>query len=221
MKRQSCKLCGSAFHTKFRCPQNQEAKQKHYDTMKRMQQNLSPSKPAKKKKPTLAQINKKIANGGTLTIAERKIQYNKQKDKAWKAFSDWVRMSECLSTTGTFERGICVTCNIAGRPDEFPYSKLQAGHAVGGRKNAVLFHEDIVHIQCQQCNRQGNGGLAGDYGNYMAYLVRKYGLDHAEGLQRLKNAYKEITHQDLIDIEKKYKDKLEELKCNNPQKALF
>lgn len=205
MKQQTCKLCGSVFHTKFKCPQNKQAVEKHRATLKRMST-------VKKKKPTLEQINKKLKEGGTLTIAEKKIQYNKQKEKAWKAFSDWVRHKECLETTGTFERGICVTCNVSGRPDEFPYEKLQAGHAVGGRKNAVLFHEDIVHIQCMNDNRQGNGGLAGDYGNYMAYLVRKYGLEHAEALQRLKNAYKEITYDDLVEIEKKYKDKLEHLK---------
>lgn len=175
----------------------------------------------KKRRPTVAQINKKLKEGGTLTVAEKKIQYNKQKDKAWKAFSDWVRKSECLASTGTFERGICVTCNIAGRPDELPYEKLQAGHAVGGRGNAVLFHEEIVHIQCQQCNRQGNGGLAGDYGNYMTYLVRKYGLEHAESLQRLKNTYKEITYDDLVDIEKKYRDKLEHLKAQDSRTKLL
>ena len=205
MKQQTCKLCGSVFHSRYKCPHNLEAKQKHLDTIKRM--NTKP----RKRKPTLTQINKKLKEGGTLTIAEKKIQYNKQKDKAWKAFSNWVRKSECLTSTGTFEKGICVTCDIAGRPSEFPYEKLQAGHAVGGRGNAVLFHEELVHIQCQQCNRQGNGGLSGDYGNYMTYLVRKYGLEHAEGLQRLKNTYKEITYQDLVDIEKKYKDKLKDL----------
>lgn len=204
-KTPTCKKCGQEGHYGINC----------------LNTPRKPIKSTKKRKPTIAQINKKLKDGGNLTKAEEKIQYKKQKDRAWKAFSDWVRNSECLASTGTFERGICVTCNVAGRPDEFPYAKLQAGHAVGGRGNAVLFHEDIVHIQCSNDNRQGAGGLSGDYGNYMTYLVRKYGLEHAESLQRLKTAYKAYSYQDLVEIERLYKEKLEELKGSDKRLSLF
>ena len=110
MKQIKCKICSSVYHTAHKCPQNLEAKKKHLDTLKKMT-----SKP-KKRKPTLTQINKKLKEGGTLTIAEKKIQYNKQKDKAWKAFATFIRHRDCLATTGTFERGLCVTCEFAGRP---------------------------------------------------------------------------------------------------------
>lgn len=204
-KIKACKHCGSELHLSLRC----------------FKAPRKPIQAKKKRKPTMAQINKKLKQGGSLTIAEKKIQYKRQKDKAWKAFSDYIRHRDCMATTGTFERGLCVTCEVAGRPSLFPYAKLQAGHAVAGRGNAVLFHEEIVNIQCMQCNRQGGGGLSGDYGNYMTHLVRKYGIDHAEGLQRLKTAYKDYTHADLVEIEKLYKQKLEELKKNDKRIQLL
>lgn len=227
MKQQTCKLCGSVFHTKMKCPQNEETKAKALATQKRMaekqrlKQAQKPRVVVKKRKPTLAQIKKKIAHGGSLTVAEKKIQYKKQKDKAWSAFSTYIRHRDCLATTGTFERGTCVTCVVRGDYTEYPYSRIQAGHAVGGRGNAVLFHEEIVWGQHDHCNSQSHGGLSGDYGNYMTFLVRKYGLEHAESLQRLKNAYKDYTYEDLVLIEQEYKDKLEHLKSQDLRTKLF
>lgn len=164
-------------------------------------------------------VNAKIKAGGNLTKAEQKIQYNNQKDKAWRAFSDFIRADGCLDTTGTLEHGICATCEVAGRPSEFPYAKLQAGHSVGGRRDSVLFHEDIVWLQCMQCNRQGGGGLSGDYGNFMTFLIRKFGLEYAESLQRLKTAYvKSYTYYDLVEVEQKYKNKLADLLENRDKR---
>lgn len=139
---------------------------------------------------------------------------SKAKDKAWKAFSDWVRARDCLATTGTLEYCICITCNERGDSSWKPYRLIQAGHAVGGRGNAVLFHEDIVWGQCNKCNRQGYGGLNGDYGNFARALIKKFGVEHVEELQRLKGTFKKYTAQDFIEIEKKYKEKLAKLKQN-------
>lgn len=204
-KTKACKHCGSELHLSLKCFN-------------------APRKPIavkKKRKPTIAQINKKLKEGGNLTVAEKKIQYSKQKDKAWKAFSDYIRHRDCYKTTKTFDYGTCITCVVRGDYTQYPYKRIQAGHGVGGRKNAVLFHEQIVNGQCDHCNRQGMGGLSGDYGNYMAYFVREYGLEHAEGLQRLKNAYLNYTYDDLVDIECKYKQKLEELKSKDQRIKLL
>lgn len=214
MKQQSCKLCGSVFHTKFKCPQNKQAVEKHRATLKRMGT-------VKKKKPTLTQINKKLKEGGTLTVAEKKIQYNKQKDKAWKAFSDYIRHRDCLATTGTFERGKCVTCMVRGDYTEYPYARIQGGHAFSGRSDPILFDEEIVWGQHDRCNQQGAGGLGGDYGNYMLFLIKKFGLEYAEELSRKKYTYKRYTYEDLVEIEKKYKDKLEELKRKDMRLSLL
>jgi hypothetical protein len=60
------------------------------------------------------------------------------KDKAWRAFSEYIRTKECLETTGSPFGGICVTC---GR--EYDYMELQAGHFLASRCNSILFEENV------------------------------------------------------------------------------
>src|SRR5690606_5871776 len=132
------------FHTKFKCPQNKQAVEKHRATIKRMStqpKDHSRQVAKKVKKPTIVQINKKLKEGGTLTVAEKKIQLKRQKDKSWKAFSDYIRHRDCLATTGTFEYGKCVTCMVRGDYTDYPYARIQAGHAFSGRSDPILFDE--------------------------------------------------------------------------------
>ena len=142
-------------------------------------------------------------------LSTKPIKRSKAKDRAWKAFSDWVRLRDCLATTGTREYGICITCNERGDSSWKPYKELQAGHAVGGRGNAVLFHEQIVSIQCGYCNRKPPMGLGGDYGNYTIALIKRYGLEQVEQWQKLRHDTSvKYSITDLLEIEKKYKKKL-------------
>ena len=52
--------------------------------------------------------------------------------KAWDAFSLFIRLRDCLKTTGAKEYGVCFTC---GR--KYAFKALQAGHFVRGRGGAV------------------------------------------------------------------------------------
>ena len=215
MKKQvECTQCGSKYHYQTFCP----SKPKKTPSRSR----ISPSKPTKAKKPTASQVKAKLKRGEYLTVADKKILYKNQDKKAWEAFSAFIRARDCLKYTGTLEYGHCVTCKEAGREFEFPYTKLQAGHAVGGRKAAVLFHEEIVNTQCMLCNSQSAGGRSGDYGSYAMFLVKKYGVEHADALQRLKTTYRDKhTYEELVEIEKKYKLKLEELKSSDKRVSLI
>lgn len=67
----------------------------------------------------------------------------REKAKTWKAFSIYIRTRDCIRTTGDPTKGSCITCN---KP--FDFKNLQAGHAIGGRNNSVLFDEEIVYGQC-------------------------------------------------------------------------
>jgi len=193
-----CPYCKKVGHSGFYCP----------DKPKKPIKKTAIKPSPRKKKPTASQVKAKLKNGANLTLIDKKVLYDYQEDKAWKAFSTYIRHRDCLATTGTFERGTCVTCVVRGDNTEYPYSLIQAGHAVGGRSAAVLFHEEIVNGQCAHDNRQGNGGLAGDYGNYMTFLVKKYGLEHAESLQRLKSTYRsKYTYEELTEVEAMYKQK--------------
>ena len=90
------------------------------------------------------------------------------KKTAWKWFSKYIRLRDCLRTTGTPEAGKCITC---GRIKLF--SELQAGHGIGGRSNSILFDEDIVNAQCIHCNYY----LTGNYEKYITILIDRHGRD--------------------------------------------
>jgi len=170
----------------------------------------TPIKP--RSKPLQATRSKKTHKLSTKAKkpATKPVKRSKAKERAWKAFSDWVRLRDCIATTGTREYGICITCAERGDPSWKPYKDLQAGHAVGGRGNAVLFHEQIVSIQCGYCNRKPPMGLGGDYGNYTIALIKRYGLEKVEAWQKLRHDTSvKYSIADLLEIEQKYKEKIE------------
>lgn len=188
-----CGFCGTLGHSKSYCPDRPRkaipkvsAKKLAKDKLVDASMSL-PKMPRKKKK--------------------EKTPRQKAKDAAWDAFSRYIRIRDSLLTTGTTEYCICVTCRERGDESWKESKHIQAGHAVGGRGNAVLFHEEIVNGQCDFCNAKAPYGLGGDYGNYAIYLVRTYGFEHAEALQRLKGTDKPYKLHDFIRIEQEYKDK--------------
>lgn len=130
----------------------------------------------------------------------------KAKEKAWKAFSAYIRTRDCINYTGSTEEGICVTCRA-----ELPYSKLQAGHFVGGRGNAVLFDERIVYAQCGYCNQKPPMGLGGNYAAYTLFMIDEYGREKVEEFLKLRHQTKVYKLKDFIEIGQKYKDKTAEL----------
>lgn len=113
------------------------------------------------------------------------------KAKAWKIFSEYIRRK------ASDYRGLCA-CVTCGKEDH--WKNMQAGHAVGGRTNAILFREDVVHVQCPGCNVFKHG----NYNRYSLFMIDKYGRDHFEYLLSLKNKPMKLTEQDLEDIIEKY-----------------
>lgn len=125
-------------------------------------------------------------------------ELKKIKKKAWDSFSKYIRLRDCLKTTGTKEEGVCITC---GR--RFPFKSLQAGHFISSRCNSVLFEEDLVNAQCSGCNLFLNG----NYVMYTIIMIKEHGVNWVEEKQKLKYQTKKYTQQDYIDIEKKYREK--------------
>jgi hypothetical protein len=124
------------------------------------------------------------------------------KANAWRAFSKFIRTRDCLKTTGTLERGICITCH-----QEFAFRELQAGHFIPGRHNANLFSEKGVHAQCSACNKWGLGKPL----EYRRAIVSLYGEGYDEVLEKESKEIKKYSVQDLTEICEKYKMKLKEL----------
>lgn len=93
---------------------------------------------------------------------------NKDKGDAWSAFSHFVRVRDCLRTTGTTVAAVCVTCGT-----RYHWDYLDAGHCFAGRTNVKLLNEKFVHAQCKRCNQILNGKLK----KYRRLMVEKYGED--------------------------------------------
>ena len=108
-----------------------------------------------------------------MKVRKKKSDYQKAKAAHWKAFSRWIRLRDCLLTTGTIEHGRCVTCGKV-----LPFEKLQAGHFIPGRSAGILFEEQGVHAQCYGCNVPGRGRLP----QYQLFMLKTYGQEVIDDL---------------------------------------
>lgn len=129
------------------------------------------------------------------------------KKEAWSAFSAYIRTRDCIRFTNSPDDGICVTCKR-----EYPYKKLQAGHFIGGRTNAVLFDERIVYSQCYGCNI----GKSGNYLDYFYFMESEIGRLAIDKLvKELKDKKISYSSQDYIDIKNLYEQKRQNLLTNH------
>lgn len=127
----------------------------------------------------------------------KKIQ-NPDKKKAWDAFSRYVRVRDCLATTGLAFVGVCVTCEP---PRRLRIRYLQAGHFLPGRSNAILIDEDGVNAQCRYCNEVMNGRLK----RYRKIMIKRHGLKRVKQMEI--DARKVKKYIDFKELEKEYKEK--------------
>ncbi len=126
----------------------------------------------------------------------RKISKRTKKNAAWRYFSKYIRLRDCLKTTGTLEYGKCFTCGKL-----VSLNMSDAGHFISRRFNATLFDETNVHLQCRFCNRFLNGNLL----EYRRQLVKMYGEGYDIQLEDKATDIVKFTPQDYQDIASKYK----------------
>lgn len=145
-----------------------------------------------------------IKSKGNDNLPKKKKQPSKStvKGKAWNAFAKYIRLRDCLKTTGTLEHGKCITCGKL-----LSITFCDAGHFVSRRYNATVFDEKNVHIQCRYCNRYLNGNLL----EYRRQIVRLYGEGADISLEDKATGIKKYTIEALIEIEKCYKLKVERM----------
>jgi len=189
VKQQSCKECGSIYHTKMYHKPRKEIKR-------------SPIKQTARQSHIVAGHKRVITK--VKKPRKTKTPRQKAKEKAWDAFSIFIRTRDCLRFTGNPEEGMCVTCKSMKLRKE-----LQAGHFVGGRSNAVLFNEQIVYSQCGYCNQKPPIGLGGNYAAYTLFMFDEgYTRAEIEGFLALKGTTKQYKLNDFIEIGQMYSDKL-------------
>jgi len=127
----------------------------------------------------------------------KKTERQLAKDKAWQSFSRYIRTRDCLRFTGDPEEGMCVTCQGL-----FPFKKLQAGHFISGRGNAVLFDERLVYSQCYQCNGNPPFGKGGNYVEYFRFMLDEVGLEKIDEFRSIKGTTKVYKTHDFIELSK-------------------
>ena len=117
------------------------------------------------------------------------------KKKAWTLFSQYIRKKAMDPDSHC----ICYTCGDYSR-----WLEMQAGHAIPGRHNAVLFDEEIVKVQCVACNifKRGN------YPIFTTKLIKAHGMEWWEN--KLANSRKTVkyTRFDIQEIIDKYTERL-------------
>ena len=129
-----------------------------------------------------------------------------KKKVLWKIFSIYIRMRDCLETTGITTHGKCCTCER-----DYPIGKLQAGHFVPGRMDSILFDPACVHAQCYRCNIK----LGGNWVKYYWYMQNKYGQMEIDRLMGLSVKKCKITPEWIETTAAYYLERIEEMEVVN------
>lgn len=128
----------------------------------------------------------------------------KAKSTAWTWFSKYMRTKRCIELMGDAKYGRCVTCG-----DVKEFKKLDCGHFVNGRSDAVLFVEDNVDTQCVGCNRFKSG----QWVPFFNEQAKRLGLGRVLELMALFYDKTKYTEAELRDIADRYRILYKEL-CN-------
>jgi len=119
---------------------------------------------------------------------------SKAKKRAWRVFSRYIRLRD---TTKLGTR--CYTCG-----KYYPLKSMHAGHYIAGHHPNNMFNEINVNAQCPACNIYKHS----DPITYRENLVKEYGEEAVKMLEAHRNDFKQWKVFELLEIEKKYKAKL-------------
>lgn len=142
-------------------------------------------------------ITKKQTSGGK--VKKTKSPTAVAKKEAWDVFSLYIRTRDCIRFKDSLTDGICVTCKR-----EYAFTKLQAGHFIPGRSNAVLFDDRIVYSQCLGCNGNPPYGKGGNYIEYFVFMEHEWGREKIDEFRALK--FKTVIYKlhDYLMIKQKF-----------------
>jgi hypothetical protein len=117
------------------------------------------------------------------------------RNKLWKLVSEYVRRSGG-------DRAACYTCGIVKN-----WKEIDAGHAISGRSNMVLFDLSIIRPQCKYCN----GPKGGMYYEFGTKLNQENGDGWYEKKKRESKGIKKLDRAFYNDMIDEMKIKLEAL----------
>ena len=125
---------------------------------------------------------------------------NEKKAKA--AFSRYVRLRDCIKTTGSQYQGICFTCERI-----VDFDLLHCGHFISGRGNSLFFEEHNSKAQCPTCNLL----LGGNPEVYREKMINKYGIEEVERLESLRHVPVKIRESEFKEISSKFEEEFRNL----------
>jgi hypothetical protein len=127
---------------------------------------------------------------------------NPKKETAWKWFSKYIRLRDAIRTTGDIYYAKCITC---GKTESI--EDMDAGHAIAGRSNPILFNEYVCNAQCRRCNRGGGGELQ----MYKRIIIERYGQERWDFWESEKRKAFEYSQLEYEQLAKMYRNKYKEL----------
>ena len=120
----------------------------------------------------------------------------------WEVFARYIKLRDCLKTTGTKIRGRCVSC---GKPHRI--EDLQAGHFITRRAKNILYDERNVNAQCENCN----GRLKSNPLHYQDAMIRMYGQTLTQWLRAQEHSNYQWKAYQLQALIIEYRLKVQEL----------
>ena len=130
-------------------------------------------------------------------VMPKKRTLKRAKQKAWGACSKYVRHRDSRNGICT-----CYTCGVSK-----PVAEMQAGHAIQGRGNSILFETDAIRPQCASCNVWQGGRLD----VFIPKLLDEIGRSRYDELLALKGKPRKFTIEELKELEGYFNEKLRAL----------
>jgi len=183
-------------------------------------------KPYKREKPLqVTCFTVECANGWAITVREKKEALQaKRESKLRKAerkqlADDKKRIRESsIKWWAAKTKKIChlfIRTRDAGKGCKSCGTKesrqWDAGHYIPSHRGAALrYDERNIHLQCCRCN--DGSKLSGNLTMYRMALVRDYGEEYVQELERIGHTKKKWTIPELQEVIEYYKAKLKELR---------
>jgi hypothetical protein len=128
-------------------------------------------------------------------MAKRKLKY----DNLDKVFSIYIRLRDAD------DDGFCTCCSSGKRQH---WKDMDCGHFISRRHLATRWEDMNCHAQSRGDNRFNQGNALG----YSRFLLKKYGPNALDDLERMKNRPFKITQFEINNMVKYYREKIQELK---------
>lgn len=181
MKKPKCKICGSEFHTAYKCAKNPKLNVKK----SRKTSSKSGSKPKRRTEP-LSGSRTQIKRSKPKTIPRNILV--KRLDSI---FSQYIRQRD---------DGVCFTCGI-----KKDWKEMQCGHFYTRGRYPTRWDEMNCNCQCVGCNIF----LKGNYINYTRKMIDIYGREAIDTLEVKSLSTDKIPTPVLLEMIEEYKIKID------------